>query len=103
MKRRILIVDPDPDVKALLELTVTKLGHETATHGDGRVDAVLMEPGYPVAHSLLRRFAHAMPPVVCLSIHPPESGLAPPNTVAYLMKPARSARLGSALALAFSA
>jgi hypothetical protein len=49
---------------------------------------------------VLRRFAERVPPVICLSVHPREAGFAPPETVAYLMKPVKSARLGAALASA---
>lgn len=98
MKKRILIFDPDPDVRAMLKLTVARLGHEAVEHdGDHDVDAVVMEPGCPRAHTLLGDIAQGVP-VVCLSIYPPEAGLAPADTVAYLMKPTKSARLGAALA-----
>jgi hypothetical protein len=38
-----------------------------------------------------------VPPVVCLSVHPREAGFAPPETVEYLMKPIKKARLAAAL------
>ena len=94
MKKRVLVCEPDPDVRRLLELTVTRLGHEAVSHGDA--DVVLMEPACPVAQSALRRFTRRVP-VVCLSIKPREHGLAPPETVAYLMKPIKKARLAAAL------
>lgn len=95
MKKRVLVCEPDPDVRRLLELTVTRLGHDAVA--DGEADVVLMEPACPVAHSSLRRFAQRVPPVVCLSTHPREAGLAPPETVAYLLKPIKKARLAAVL------
>jgi CheY-like chemotaxis protein len=96
VKKRVLVCEPDADVRQLLELTVARLGHEPVRDGDA--DAVLMEPACAVAHSALRRFARRVPPIVCLSIHPREDGLAPPETVAYLMKPVKQARLAAVLA-----
>jgi CheY-like chemotaxis protein len=93
--KRVLVCEPDPDIRHLLELTVTRLGHEPVSGGDA--DVVLMEPSCPVAQRALRRFARRVPPVVCLSVHPREAGFAPPETVAYLMKPIRKARLAAAL------
>jgi hypothetical protein len=99
MRKRVLIAEPDPDVRRLLELAVHRAGHDTAERDahDG-VDAILMEPGCAVAHALLRRFRDAMPPVVCVSIHPREVGLAPPGTVAYVLKPAAPSRIARTLA-----
>ncbi len=94
MRKRVLVCEPDPDIRRLLELTVTRLGHEPVTQGDA--DVVLMEPACPLAQSALRRFARRIP-VVCLSIHPREAGFEPPDTVAYLMKPIKKARLAAAL------
>lgn len=95
MRKRVLVCEPDPDVRRLLELTLEQLGHEPVS--DGAADVVLMEPSCPVAQTALRRFARRVPPVVCLSIHPREAGYEPPGTVAYLMKPIRKARLAAAL------
>jgi hypothetical protein len=102
-RKRIHVAEPDPDVRALLELTLERLGHETVAATDDDVDAVVMEPGCPLARTLLARFARLRTPIVCVSIYPPEAGLAPPGTIAYLMKPLRMSRLDSALAGAFAA
>jgi DNA-binding response OmpR family regulator len=99
VRKRILIAEPDPDVRTLLELTVERLGHEVARRGDGGdVDAVVLEPACIVSRSMLRRFGRRIPPVVCLSIFPPHRTVQPKETVAYLQKPASSARLGAVLA-----
>ena len=95
--------EPDHDVRALLELSLEKLGYEAVGADAGGIDAVLLEPGCAVSRSQLRRFGDVVPPVVCLSVHPPEAELAPPETVAYLMKPVRRARLDAALRRALPA
>jgi hypothetical protein len=101
---RILIAEPDADVRLLLELSVARLGHEpVAPHDGGQVDAVVLEPACPVAHSQLQRFGDDIPPVICLSIYPRGLVLEPPETVEYLVKPASSAQLGRALAGAAAA
>jgi DNA-binding response OmpR family regulator len=94
---RVLVCEPDPDVRQLLELAVTRFGHQPVT-ADAAPDVVLMEPSCEVARSVLQRFTRRVPPVVCVSIHPREAGYAPPETVAYLMKPLKAARLAAALA-----
>ena len=105
MTRRILIAEPDSDVRTMLELTVRKLGYEPVAPSElgvrPKVDAVLLEPGCPLARAVLHRFGDRIPPVICLSIYPPEARLAPPATVAYLVKPASTEALASALSEAF--
>ena len=103
MKKRILVCEPDRDVRALLELSVAKLGYEAVATADSGIDVVLLEPGCAVARSQLRAFREGIPPVVCLSVHPPEADLAPAETVEYLMKPVARARLGAALRRALAA
>jgi DNA-binding response OmpR family regulator len=92
---RILIAEPDDDVRELLELTVRRLGYEVVGEG-GDADAVLLEPAYSLGRSLLRRLNSAVP-VVCLSIYPREEGLEPSASVAYLTKPASTAQISAAL------
>jgi hypothetical protein len=105
MTRRILIAEPNDDVRTMLELTVRKLGYEPVGPDDlgvrPKVDAVLLEPSCMLARAVLDRFGNRVPPVVCLSIYPPEARLAPPGTVAYLVKPASTDALAAALSNAF--
>jgi hypothetical protein len=102
---RILISEPNDDVRALLELTVQRLGYEAIRPGDrtgrGDVDAMLLEPACSVGRSLLRRFGDDAPPVVCFSIYPREAGLEPAASVAYLVKPASTSAIGDALRTVF--
>lgn len=83
----------------MLELAVTRLGHEAVgpTEHD-RADAIVLEPSCPLALSVLRRFRRRLPPVICLSIYPPDAIDAPQETVAYLQKPTSTAKLGAVLA-----
>jgi CheY-like chemotaxis protein len=103
--RRVLIAEPNDDVRTLLELTVRRLGYEPVDAEDSderpRADAVLLEPGCAVGQAVLARFGEHVPPVVCLSIYPREAQLAPPETVAYLVKPATTDALAAALSDAF--
>lgn len=105
MTRRILIAEPNDDVRTLLELTVRRLGYEPidadASDERPKADAVLLEPGCAAGRALLDRFGERVPPVVCLSIYPREAQLAPPETVAYLVKPATTEALAAALSDAF--
>jgi CheY-like chemotaxis protein len=104
MTRRVLIAEPDEDVRELLELTVRRLGYEAvAADGCGDVDAVILEPGCPEGRSALRRFGADTPPVVCLSIYPRAEGLEPSGSVAYLLKPASSTAIAAALHSVFNA
>jgi hypothetical protein len=96
--RRVLIAEPDADVRKLLELTVVRLGYEPVAGSEpAGVDAVLLEPGSNVGHSVLRRLGDDAPPVICLSIYPREHGLEPAQSVAYLMKPATAADIADVL------
>lgn len=100
MTPRILIVEPHDDVRKLLELSVLRLGYEPVMPTDSRIDdldAVVLEPSWPYGRTLLGQLGADVPPVVCLSVYPQEAGLAPPESVAYLVKPVSLARLGDAL------
>jgi hypothetical protein len=103
---RVLIAEPNDDVRALLELTVQRLGYESvrAQERTGRddIDAILLEPACSVGRSLLGRFGDDAPPVICLSIYPREAGLEPPASVAYLVKPASTTAIGDALRTVFN-
>jgi hypothetical protein len=97
----VLISEPNAEVRRLLELTVERLGYELVKAPPAgpppAADAVLLEPAAPESRTLLHRFGDEVPPVVCLSAYPPEAGLAPPESVAYLVKPSSTAAVGDAL------
>lgn len=96
MTPRVLIAEPDADVRQLLELTVRRLGYDVVAEGCD-ADAVLLEPACAAGRSLLLDFGPAPPPVVCLSIYPREEGLEPAESVAYLTKPSSTTEIGDAL------
>jgi len=102
---RVLIAEPNDDVRALLELTLQRLGYEAVypeeRTGQDEVDAILLEPACAVGRSVLRRFGDNAPPVICLSIYPREEGFEPSSSVAYLVKPASTAAIGDALRTVF--
>ena len=98
--QRVLIVEPHDDIRMLLELSVHRLGFEPlapADCGPGDADAVVLEPSWAHSRAILRGLGDDVPPVVCLSIYPREAGFAPPESVAYLLKPASLSELGAAL------
>jgi CheY-like chemotaxis protein len=95
--KRVLIAEPDTDVRELLETTVERLGYEVVTDEGAGVDAMLLEPSYAAGTSVLERLGDDAPPVVCLSIYPREDGLEPATSVAYLEKPASTAAIADAL------
>ncbi|HXY81138.1 MAG TPA: hypothetical protein VEH55_07185 [Gaiellaceae bacterium] len=100
MTPRVLIVEPHEDIRTLLELSMRRLGFEPVAPGDcgpGDADAVVLEPSWAHGRTILRRLGDDVPPVVCLSIYPREAGYAPPESVAYLIKPASLGQLGDAL------
>ena len=101
--RRVLIAESDDDVRALLELTVHRLGYEPVSADESTdVDALLVEPASAVGRSVLRRFGADAPPVICLSIYPRETALEPAASVAYLVKPVSSTKIASVLRTVFA-
>jgi DNA-binding response OmpR family regulator len=101
--RRVLIAESDEDVRDLLELTVRRLGYEAVAADEcTNIDAMLVEPASAVGRSVLRRFGADAPPVICLSIYPPEEAVVPKASVAYLVKPASATQIGAALRVAFA-
>ena len=107
--KRVLVADPDADVRSLIQTTLRKLGYEPVCPSASlsgpppQVDAVVLEPSGPYGHAVLRRFGEDAPPVICFSIYPPEAGLAPSGSVAYLVKPSSCDELGEALRDLFAA
>lgn len=105
--RRVLVSDPDSDVRRLIEQTLARLGYEAVHDAPGEpppaVDAVVLEPSAAEGQSLLRRFGEGAPPVICFSIYPREAGFEPPGSRAYLVKPSSRAQLAQALGALFAA
>jgi CheY-like chemotaxis protein len=92
---RILILEPQPEVRELWTHVAERLGHESVTETPRNpavapVDAIVLEPdgarGLAIARALHERFPEI--PVVCASILPPNSELRRElSPHAYLTKP----------------
>jgi CheY-like chemotaxis protein len=99
----ILIVDPDPANRSLLELLCNRLGHQTIGPRewvDGKEpDLVLLEPasrpGVRLARGVRRRFPQL--PIVCVSIDGPSPETKELGVVDHVMKPFRRSQLERAL------
>ena len=89
---RILILEPQPEIRDLVAHVVTRLGHVALTQVADQyddIDAIVLEPeslhGLAVAHQLHARFPEL--PIVCESIAPPGPKTSDLNPAAYLLKP----------------
>jgi CheY-like chemotaxis protein len=99
----ILIVDPDPATRSLLELLCERLGHSVIgprewVEGE-EPDLLLLEPasrpGVRLARGVRRRFPHI--PVLCVSIDNPSDEMRQLGAVGHLMKAFRRTQLERAL------
>lgn len=89
---RILIVEPHPEVRELLERVIARLGHEAVAGRPDTVDLVsfdacVLEPAAAAGETAARALAEASIPTVCVSIWPPAPELDRLEPVAYLLKP----------------
>ena len=108
MVGRILILEPEPEIRELLMHVAARLGHDAVTnaaelHGD--IDAVVLEPqssrGLARAEQIRRRFPDV--PIVCTSILPPSRATRELRPVAHLVKPFALDELERVLARALDA
>ena len=99
----ILIVDPDPATRSLLELLCERLGHSVIgprewIEGE-EPDLLLLEPasrpGVRLARGVRRRFPHI--PVLCVSIDNPSDETRQLGAIGHVMKPFRRTQLERAL------
>jgi CheY-like chemotaxis protein len=105
---QILVLEPDPEIRALYERAITRLGHRAAfVNGDASAlldaDVVLVEPGSPPDLEIAQTLRSERPalPIVCASIYPANGfGLDP---VAFLEKPFRLSALEHAIDRAIGA
>lgn len=99
----ILIVDPDPANRSLLELLVLRLGHRPIGQRElaegEEPDLMLLEPasrpGLRLAYRLRERLLRL--PILCVSIEPPGEDTSDLDVVDYVMKPFRRSTLELAL------
>jgi len=104
---QILISEPDPDVRRLLERMVSMLGHEPisvivpAAQDLTDADVFIVEPFEPLGAVLAQAASIAVPelPLICASVAPPPSGLTELGVVfaACLLKPFDLDALGEAI------
>jgi hypothetical protein len=105
---RILISEPHPDLRVLLEAVVRRTGHEPVGHGELTNDdapaVMILEPasaeGLAAAAGLRRRLEDL--PIICTSIFPPNEGSRALGPVVHLIKPFRLRELEDAIFAAFA-
>jgi DNA-binding response OmpR family regulator len=105
---RILIHEPHPDVRVLLEAIVRRTGNEPVGHGELTADEspelMILEPasadGLAAAAKLRRRLEDL--PIICASIEPPSAVTKALHPVAYLLKPFRLGELEAAISAALA-
>ena len=99
----ILIVDPDPATRSLLELLILRLGHRPIgqrelSEGEDP-ELILLEPVSRAGMRLTRRLRDKLPqvPILCVSIDAPSWETRELGVVGYVMKPFRRSQLERAL------
>ena len=104
---RILIVEPHPDIREYLALSVSRLGHDPAIYEGNEaafsdVDLALVEPfdtgGLEVAKALRGQGL----PLIFESIYPPTEATTAMQPAAYLVKPFGRATLEQAIRAALA-
>lgn len=109
---RVLIAEPSADVRALLERSVRRLGHEAVIHDrlhvpddDDEIDVLLLEPAFNggIELALTMRSDHPHLAIVICSIFPPSPDLHELAPVAHVLKPFQRDALEEALQAAVAA
>lgn len=101
---RVLVLEPDAEIRRLFAQMLTRLGHEprVLAAGDGAddCDAVLLEPAWDVGVERARRLAQgpAARPIVAASVLSPGTAAAALPVVRYLVKPFTLVQLADAIA-----
>jgi CheY-like chemotaxis protein len=106
---RILISEPHPDLRVLIEAVVRRTGNEPVGHGeligeDAAPAAMILEPasadGLAAAAQLRRQLEDL--PIICASIFPPTDESSALGPVAHLIKPFRLRELEAAIVSALT-
>ena len=105
---RILISEPHPDVRVLLEAIVRRAGHEPVGHGeltsDDAPELMILEPasadGLAAAARLRSRLEDL--PIICASTLPPNAQTQALGPAAHLLKPFRLIELEAAISAALA-
>jgi len=102
----VLICEPDPEVRELLTLIVTRLGHEAVLDDAelGGVEAIIVEPAHAPSIERAQAFrAYGVNvPVICASIDPPNGGTRRLEPVSHLIKPFALPEMKGALTAALA-
>jgi CheY-like chemotaxis protein len=106
---RILISEPHPDLRVLIEAVVRRTGNEPVGHGELTSDdapaVMILEPasadGLAAAARLRCRLEDL--PIICASIFPPSDESSALLPVAHLIKPFRLRELEAAIVSALAA
>ena len=99
----ILIVDPDPATRSLLEVLVLRLGHRPIGQRElfegENPELVLLEPASRAGMRLVARLRRRLPqlPILCVSIEPPNWETRELGVSGHVMKPFRRSQLERAL------
>jgi DNA-binding NarL/FixJ family response regulator len=102
----ILIMDPDPAIRSLLEVLVLRLGHRPIGQWELAEDEapglVLLEPASRADMRHVRRLRGRFPElrILCVSIDPPNPEIRALGVAGHVMKPFRRSQLERALASA---
>jgi two-component SAPR family response regulator len=107
---RVLILEPDAEVRALVGRVVARLGHEPLAPASlpfpalDSLDAVVLEPAWAPALELARRLREHDPrlPLVLESIEATSDARAGLRPVRYLVKPFRLGELEEAIIAALA-
>lgn len=108
---KVLIAEPSADVRALLERSIRRLGHEPVVHDRRRreavldVDVLLLEPAFNGGMELAQSMRTTQPQlaIVICSIFPPSPELHELAPVAHVLKPFQRDSLEDALQAAVAA
>jgi CheY-like chemotaxis protein len=106
---QILISEPHPDLRVLMEAVVRRTGNEPVGQGELTIDdapaVMILEPasadGLAAAARLRRRLEDL--PIICASIYPPSDESCALHPVAHLIKPFRLRELEAAITSALAA
>ena len=105
---RILISEPHPDLRVLIEAVVRRTGNEPVGQGELTNDdtpaVMILEPasadGLAAAAGLRRRLEGL--PIICASIYPPSRESSALGPIAHLIKPFRLRELEAAIVSALA-
>jgi CheY-like chemotaxis protein len=106
---RILISEPHPDLRVLLEAIVRRTGHEPVGQGelasDDTPELMILEPASAESLAAANRLRSRLEdlPIICTSVLPPSEVTQALGPVAHLLKPFRLFELEAAISAALPA